>query len=152
MTDWVCFEASVEPLVRGRNTYAVLRLPPGAARILQAARAGRVGGEIAGQPVNLALSRAPQGDGLFPWAGQTLLDSLGAKPGVQPEVRPRPAPTDAVDTPEDVEVALRRSGQAEAWQRLTPGQQRGLLHQINTAKTGQTRTRRSATFLKGLTE
>ena len=152
MTDRVCFEAEAEPLVRGPATFTILRLPPEAARTLQAAGAQRVEGEIAGHPVNLALARAPEIDGVVLWAGQSLPDRLGANPGARLQVRLRPAPPDAVDTPEDVGTALRRAGQIGTWQRLTPGRKRGLIHQITTAKTEPTRAKRIAAIIEGLTE
>ncbi len=152
MSDWICFDAAVEPLVWGRATFTILRLPPEVAQVLQAAGARRVEGEIAEHPVNLALSRAPKVDGVFLWAGKSLLDRLGAKPGERMEVRLRPAPPDAMDTPEDVEAALGRARKSDAWQRLTPGKKRGALYQINTAKTGATRAKRIATMIEGLTE
>jgi len=152
MTDRVCFEAEAKPLVRGLATFTILRLPPEAARTLQAAGAQRVEGDIAGHPVNLALARAPEIDGAVLWAGQSLLDRLGAKPGARLQVRLRPAPPDAVDTPEDVETALIRAGKTGIWQRLTPGRKRGLIHQITPAKTEPTRAKRSAAIIEGLTE
>jgi hypothetical protein len=152
MTCWVCFEAAVEPLVRGRATFTILRLPPDVARSFTAVGASRVEGEIAEHPVNLALSRAPEVDGLFLWAGQSLLNRLGAKPGERLELRLRAAPPDAVDTPADLEAALRRAGKTDAWQRLSPGKKRGVLYQIDTAKTEATRARRIAAIIEGLTE
>ena len=152
MTDRVCFEAAAGPLVRGPATFTILRLPPDAARGLQAAGSQRVEGEIAGHPVNLALARAPEIDGVFLWAGQSLLDRLGAKPGARLQVRLRPAPPDAVDTPEDVGTALRRAGKTGIWQRLTPGRIRGLIHRIPPAKTEPTRANHSAAINEGLTE
>jgi hypothetical protein len=152
MSDRVRFEATVRPLVRGRAAFDILRRPPDLAPLLQAAGARHVEGRIAAQPVNLALSRAPQVDGLFLWAGQTLPDSQGEKPGVQPEIWLRPTPPDAVDTPGNVGAALCRSGPTGAWQRLTPGRRRGLIHRSNTAWTGPARVRRRAATHEGLTE
>jgi hypothetical protein len=151
MSDRVCFQAAVEPMVWGRAAFALLRLLPEVARVLQAALARRVEGEIAGHPVNLTLLRASEVDGVFLWAGNSLLDRLGAKPGERPEVRRRAAPPGAVDTPEGVEPALRRAGKTEAWQRLTPGKKRGPLCQIDTANTGATRIKRIAAMIEGLT-
>ena len=151
MSDRVCFQAAVEPLVWGRAAFALLRLLPEVARVLQAAGAKRVEGKIAEHPVNLTLSRAPEVDGVFLWAGKSLLDRLGAKPGERPEVRRRAAPPGAVDTPEGVEAALRRAGKTDAWQRLTPGKKRGALYQIDTARTGATRIKCLATMIEGLT-
>jgi hypothetical protein len=152
MTGRVCFEAVVEPLVRGRTTYSILRLPPEVAQVLQASGARRVEGEIAEHPVNLALSRTPEVDGVFLWAGKSLLDRLGAQPGERLEVRLRAAPPGAVDTPGDVAAALRRAGKTDAWQCLTPGKKRAALYHIDTAKTGATRAKRIAAMIEGLTE
>jgi len=151
MSDRVCFQAAVEPLVWGRAAFALLRLLPEGARVMQAAGTKRVEGKIAEHPGNLTLLRAPEVDGVFLWAGKSLLDRLGAKPGERPEVRRRAAPPGAVDTPEGVEAALRRAGKTDAWQRLTPGKKRGALCQIDTARTGATRIKCLATMIEGLT-
>jgi len=101
--------------------------------------------------VNLALSRAPVVEGVFLWAGKSLLDRVGIKPGEGVSVRLRPAPADLIDMPDDLIAALRASGQEERWESLTPGRRRGLLHQINTAKTAATRERRIAKVLAEMT-
>jgi uncharacterized protein YdeI (YjbR/CyaY-like superfamily) len=56
MNDWVTFEGAVETLEMGRSTYTIIRVPPAAAAVLEAAGARRVEGEI--DDVALALSRA----------------------------------------------------------------------------------------------
>jgi hypothetical protein len=144
---WLDFEGRVEPLEWGRATYTILRLPSEIATALAAQGAKRVEGEINDRPVNLALSRAPLVDGVFLWAGQSLLDRLEVEPGEPLEVRLRPAPSDEVDTPEDVALALRQGGAAEAWEALTPGKRRGLLHKIDTARTAPTRLKRIAALV-----
>jgi hypothetical protein len=150
MTGWQEFEGAVEPLVWGRATYTILRLPDDVAAALLAAGATRVEGEIAEHPVNLALSRAPDVPGLFLWAGQSLLDRTGIAPGERVEVRLRPAAPDAVDTPEDLAAALRRADRTAAWEALTPGKRRGLIYRIGTAKTAATRDKRIAEVIGGL--
>ena len=75
--------------------------------------AKRVEGEINEHWVNLALSRAPVVEGVFLWAGASLLERTGIVPGETLEVRLRPAPDDQVDTPEDVASALRAAGFAD---------------------------------------
>lgn len=142
ITGWVTFEGRVERLVWGRSTYTILRLPDAAVDELGPCR--RVEGEIAEHPVNLALSRAPVVEGVFLWAGQSLLDRIGIAPGEPVEVRLRPAPDDRVDLDPDIEAALRSAGVMERWDAMTPGKRRGLLYQVATAKTEKTRQARIA--------
>jgi Bacteriocin-protection, YdeI or OmpD-Associated/Domain of unknown function (DUF1905) len=146
MTDYATFEGTVEPMVWGTSTYTILRLPPDIVTALGPTK--RVEGEINDHPVNLALTRSPMMDGVFLWAGQSLLDRIGISPGDRLEVRLRPAADDRVDAPDDVTHALR--GVLDAWQTLTPGKQRGLLYQINTAKTPATRAKRIAKLVESL--
>ena len=150
MSDWVVFEATVEPVEWGRATYTLLRLPEDAAEALLAQGAKRVEGEIDDHPVNLALSRAPVVEGVFLWAGASLLDRLGISPGEVLEVRLRPAPDDQVDTPEDVAVALRAAEMTAVWETLTAGKRRGMLYQIGTAKTAPTRAKRIDAMIQSL--
>jgi hypothetical protein len=149
VTDWVAFEGVVEPLIWGRATYTILRVPDEAVVALGGAK--RVEGDINEHWVNLALSRAPVVEGVFLWAGQSLLDRLGIEPGEPVEVRLRPAPDDQVDTPEDVAAALRAAGVMEVWEGLTAGKRRGMLYQISTAKTAPTRAKRIDAMIQGLT-
>lgn len=153
MSDWLTFEGVVEPVLWGETTYTILRLPDEVAAALEAAGARRVEGEFAEHPVNLALTRAgPVGDFAFLWAGKSLLEATGLEPGEPFEVRLRPAPDDAVDTPDDVARALRAGGRTAAWEALTPGRRRGLLYKIATAKTQATRDKRIAALIADLTE
>lgn len=147
MTDWLEFEGRIEPVTWGRATYTLLRLPPDVATALEERGARRVEGEINEHPVNLALSRAPVVDGVFLWAGQSLLGRLGVEPGDPLEVRLRPASPDAVDTPDDLDAALRAAGLAEDWNRLTPGRRRGIIYRVESARTAATRQRRIAAAL-----
>jgi hypothetical protein len=148
MTDWVTFEGRVEPVTWGRATFTILRLPDAVLRDLGCCR--RVAGEIADHPVNLALSRAPVVEGVFLWAGQSLLDRIGIQPGEPVEVRLRPAPDDRVDLDPDVEAALQAADLTSTWEALTPGKRRGLLYQIGTAKTETTRQKRIAKLISDL--
>jgi hypothetical protein len=149
MTEYVVFEGRVEPMEWGRSTYTILRLPPEVVTAL--GKTKRVEGEINDHPVNLALTRAPVCPDVFLWAGQSLLDRVGIAPAEWIEVRLRPAPDDAVDVPDDVTHALRAGDASTAWEALTPGKQRGLLHTINTAKTAPTRNKRIAALITSLT-
>jgi Bacteriocin-protection, YdeI or OmpD-Associated/Domain of unknown function (DUF1905) len=149
MSDYVTFEGKVTPLDWGRATYTILRLPDDVVNALGKTR--RVEGEINDHPVNLALTRAPVCPDVFLWAGQSLLDRVGIVPGETIEVRLRPAPDDAVDVPDDVTVALRTADVTALWAAMTPGKQRGHLHQISTAKTATTRNKRIAALIATLT-
>jgi hypothetical protein len=149
MTGYLSFEGVVEPIVWGRSTYTILRLPPEVATPLNGAK--RVEGEINDHPINLAPARAPVIDGLFLWAGQSLLDRIGIMPGERVEVRLRPAPDDRVDLPEDIAVELRAAEVLSAWEALTPGKRRGLLYKIDTAKTAATRAKRITALIAELT-
>jgi Bacteriocin-protection, YdeI or OmpD-Associated len=147
VTAYLTFEGRVETVQWGRATYTILRLPPDVEVALTALRAKRVEGEMNDHPVNLALTRAPVVDGVFLWAGQSLLDRAGIIPGEQIEVRLRPVPGDLVDVPEDVTAALRQAGLTTRWDALTPGKRRGMLYQVETAKTSATRLKRIAALV-----
>jgi hypothetical protein len=144
VTDWLTFEGRIETLNWGRATYTILPLPREIAAALAAAGARRVEGEIAEHPVNLALTRAPVVDGVFLWTGRSLLDRIGIAPGAEVEVRLRPAPPDAVETPEDLVAALRAAGANDAWEALTPGRRRAYLYGLDGARAPATRARRAA--------
>jgi hypothetical protein len=150
LSEYVTFEGCVEPLRWGRATYTILRLPDDAANELLASGAKRVEGEIAEHPVNLALSRAPVVEGVFLWAGQSLLDRIGISTGEPVEVRLRAAATDLVDIPEDLLDQLHQADLITAWERLTPGKRRGLIYQLSTAKTSATRTKRIKALVDNL--
>jgi hypothetical protein len=150
VTDWIAFEGRVEPMVWGRSTYTILRLPPEVSAALTERGARRVEGEINDHSVNLALSRAPVVEGVFLWAGSALLDRIGIAPGEPLDIRLRPAPNDRVDLSDDVSVALRAAGVMAGWQALTPGRRRGLLYPIDSAKTAPTRDKRIAALVAGL--
>jgi Bacteriocin-protection, YdeI or OmpD-Associated len=148
VTGWVTFEGRVVPLSWGKASYTILPLPEEVVAALGPCR--RVEGEIADHPVNLAPSRAPVVDGVFLWAGQTLLDRIGIAPGERVEVRLRPAPDDRVDLDQDIEASLRAGDLTAAWEALTPGKRRGMLYQIATAKTDVTRQKRIAKLVAQL--
>lgn len=150
MTDFVAFEATVEPMVWGRATYTVFRVPEAVVSALGPTR--RVEGEIAEHPVNLALSRAPVFDGVFLWAGQSLLDRIGITSNEMVELRLRPAADDLVDLPDDIGHALIGHGVLTVWESLSPGKRRGMIYQVTSAKTDATRQKRIAKLLQGLIE
>ncbi len=150
MTDYISFEGRVVPMEWGDSTYTVLPLPEDITQTLQAAGAKRVEGEINDHPINLALTKAPVIEGTFLWAGKTLLADCGIEPGEWIEVRLRKADPNIVETPDDLLLALRQNNATDLWNTLTPGKQRGHLHQINTAKRAATRQARIAKLIDDL--
>ena len=144
------FEGRVEPMEWGKSVYTVLRLPPDITHVLEAEGAKRVEGEINDHPVNLALTKAPVFDGVFLWAGKSLLDEIGIAPGDALEVRLRKADPDIVEVDTDVLQAIRAAEATDNWNALTPGKRRGLLHTITTAKRAETRAKRIAEMIAEL--
>ena len=149
MTDWLAFEARIEPMEWGKNTFTIVRLPDD---VIEALPAGtkRIEGEFGDFPVNLALTKAPAVDGTFVYAGKTVLRDSGLQPGEVFDARIRPADPSQVDTPDDVAAALRAADRSADWAALTPGKQRGLLHLVNTAKRAETRAKRIAKLISEL--
>jgi hypothetical protein len=144
VSGWLSFEARIETMAWGRATYTILRLPADVAAALEAAGARRVEGEIAEHPVNLALTRSPAVEGVILWAERSLLDRIAVEPGSEVEARLRPAPADAVETPQDLAAALRAAGATAAWEALSPGGRRRRLYAIDSARTPATRAKRVA--------
>jgi hypothetical protein len=147
MNDYVEFTGRVETLEWGKSTYTIIRLPDDVGDRLAALGARRVEGEINEFPVNLAPTRSPAIRETFLWAGKSLLARIGIEPGDEVDVRLRKAPDDEVDTPDDLAIALREAGATHLWDALTPGKRRGLLYQIDTAKTQGTRDKRIAKLI-----
>jgi len=150
MSAYLSFEGRVEPMEWGKSVYTVLRVPPEIAETLAAEGAKRVEGEINEHPVNLALTKAPVIDGVFLWAGKTLLDEIGIEPGEVLDVRLRKADDTVVDVDDDILLALRQAAATDRWNALTPGKRRGLLHGIATAKRAETRAKRIAKMIADL--
>ncbi|MEL6618175.1 MAG: YdeI/OmpD-associated family protein [Pseudomonadota bacterium] len=149
MTDWIAFDARIEPMEWGKRTYTVVRLPDTVVNALPTGTK-RVEAEFGSFPVNLALTRAPVIEGVFVYAGKQFLRESGIEPGEGFEARIRPADPNHVDMPEDVAAALRVAGLSAQWAALTPGQQRGKLHLVNSAKRADTRTKRITELISTL--
>ncbi len=142
MADWIAFEGQIEPLEWGRSVYTILRLPSEVANTLTDLGAKRVEGEINDVPVNLGLAKSPEVDGLFLWTGKSLMQKLDVTPGEVLDIRLRPADPNVVEVAPDIEAALLRGAVLSEWDALTPGKQRGHLHQIESAKRPETRQKR----------
>jgi len=110
----------------------------------------RVEGEIADHPVNLGLAKADVVEGTFLWTGKDLLKRIGIEPGEPGEVSLSPAPADQVEMPSTRTNALRGAGLLEAWEKMSPGKRRGLVHQVTSAKRPETQYKRIKAILDGL--
>ena len=148
MSDYITFEGKIVPMEWGESVYSVLPLPSAVVDALKGAK--RVEGEFNDHPVNLAITKAPVMDGPFLWAGKSLLDRIGLTPGELFEARLRAADPNQVDTPKDVENALRSAGVTEQWEALSAGKKRGALHQVETAKRAETRSKRIKALISSL--
>lgn len=141
----------------GRNRqiyYTVLFIPPELKAALPFATYPRlrVEGEIADLPVEGAWM--PAGDGRhYSIVAARVLRAVNGKVGTVLGMRFRIADQNAVDVPPELAAALMEDAQAYAlWEALTPGRRRGLTHRIHSAKSADTRKRRTAdviALLKG---
>lgn len=150
MSDWIDFEARIEPMQWGETTYTVLPLPDDVADALARCKARRVDVELNDHPYNLAVTKSPALSSPFLYTGKRILKEIGAAPGEVLEIRLRPADENDVDIPSDVLKALKSGQKSAVWGALTPGKQRGLLHPITTAKRPETRASRIATLVASL--
>jgi len=147
--DWQTFDGVIEPMEWDKNTYTVLRIPDAVMATLPAGTR-RVEGEFGDFPINLALTKSPAIDGTFVYTGKSFLAESGLEVGVPFEARIRFVDPDLVEMPEGVAAALRAAGRIADWNKLTPGDQRGRLHTVNTAKRADTRARRITTLISKL--
>ncbi len=144
------FDALVEPLHWGRNRYTIVRLP--AALVAQARAQGthRLRGDIEGNPVNLAVTKAPVIEDAFVYVGAALLRRIGVDVGQPVGCRFAPADPDEVDLPEDVEEALAGAGLLGVWEQLRPAARRRRLMPVDGVVTPAARARRIHELLDGL--
>ena len=136
----------------GKSTYTVLPIPGEIAAALKKMGAKRVEIELNDCPFNMALTKSPAISGTFIYAGKTILHLARISPGEEIDVRLRKADSNLVEVPNDVMAAMRAAALSDTWSALTPGKQRGLLHNINTAKRPETRAKRIAQLIKLLRE
>lgn len=137
---WVELEAPLEPLVWGRSTYVVIRLPAVLDETCRAAATRRVEGWVDEVEVNLGLNRADVVTGAFVYAGRPLQRRLRAAAGDVVSLRLRPADPDLVPVPDDVRRALADAGRLAAFEQRRPAERRRLLAGIEAAATRRART------------
>lgn len=150
MNEWLSFVGRVEPMEWGNSTFTILTLPEEIVLELARRNTRRVEIELNDHPFNMALTKAPAVSGAFVYTGKSILQEVGISPGDEIEVRLRKADPNMVDVPSDVLLAIHSANLAGAWASLTPGKQRGMLHQITSAKKQETRVRRIEQLLASL--
>ena len=152
MTQSVTFEGQIEALQWGDKVYTVLRLPSWVMDALGQPK--RVAGDLNNYPINLAPARAPESviADPFLWTGKDLLKAADIAPGDVFDVSLQAEDPNFVDLPSDVVAAVRMADAQAAWNGLTSGRKRGLLHPITTAKRPQTRPLTRAARIEKLIE
>ena len=122
MVRTVRFDAVIEPMTWGRNTYTVIYVPP------------ELVDEAARWPVGASLQRR-----------------LQVKPGDVVACEFAPADPDRVPLPDDVAGALDTAGCMPAWERIRPSERRQLLAPIENAARAHTRRHRIEQLVRSLT-
>ena len=149
-SSWFEFDALVEVLPWGRNTYVIIRLDQALALSAKAAGTRRVEGTIDDVPVNVGVNRADVLPDAFMYAGPALQRRIGARPGDLVSCRLRPADPDDVPLADDVQRALADAGRLEVFQSKTAPARRRLLQPIEDAVRPQTRQQRISALVRSL--
>lgn len=148
--EWLEFDAPVEPLVWGRNTYTIIRADELLADAAKAAGTRRVAGWIDEVEVNAGLNRADVIEEPFLYCGPSLQRRLGVRAGDAVGLRLRPADPDLVPVPDDVRQALEDAGALAAFTARRPAERRRLLVPIEDAAREATREKRILELVRGL--
>lgn len=133
--------------------YRVLFLPPELEQALFGegapvkAHGGRlrIEGELEDVPVSLAWQPSKSAGGHYVMVSPALCKQLELRIGSEATLRFNVVDASKVVLPEDLEAALRASAKhRKLWHALTPGQQRGQVALLSSAKTAPTRQKRLA--------
>lgn len=149
----LAFEARLTPTGPGFMPMSVLIVPEEIVEALGGKQTKRVLCTLNGRPLRRALQYMRTGE-RFLLVSKTLRRELrlGAEDLVQVTLAPDPAP-EQVDLPEELVEGLAAWPEAEAaFNRLTPGRQRNLVHYIDTAKRSETRAERVVKLLHQLAD
>lgn len=139
---WVEWDAPLELLAWGRNTYTVVYLDDLLEDAVTAAATRRVEGTLDDLHVNLGVNRADVAPRPFFYVGVTLQRRLHVRPADTVTCRLRPADPDDVLVPEDVIEVLTATGRWDAFCRRCPSERRRLLQPIQDTTVEATRRRR----------
>jgi len=147
------FRGKLEELVWGRMRYWVIFLP---ARLESRApfsekKKLRMRGTVDGQPVALAW-QLHEGRH-YVMFGKAAAKKLGIALGATVGMTFTLVSDDDVEVPEELRLALAQEPEWRAlWKKLTPGQQRGLAHMVNSAKRPETRAARAIDVMRRVEE
>ncbi len=125
-------------------------IPANIAQALAHVPRGRVVGSVNGIAYRLAIHRFKETGTPYLMLGLPLLRAAKAKldDTVRITIQPDPEPDD-IDMPEELVVALAQDAVAEKkFTALTPGIQRSLAYYVRSAKTEDTRIKRSLEMLR----
>lgn len=152
MSDRVRFDAVVEPLVWGKNTYAIIRVPTELVDAAARWPTRRIDGAIDGLSLNLGLNKADPDvlTGTFVYVGASLQRRLGVTPGDLVSCDFAPADPDVVPLPADVAEALENAECMSVWERKRAAERRQLLVPIDSAVRETTRAARIARLVRTL--
>ena len=148
------FQAPIELLDFGRMAYSVIYVPEELKGKLPKVKGGRlrIQGSIEDEAFHGAIQPAGGGE-LYIHLSKQKLKRIGREVGSQVTVAFDVADHDAVDVPEELELALERRHKAKAaWEALTPGKRRGLAYRVAIAKRPATRARRIEEPLEDLVD
>lgn len=146
----VDFDAPLELLVWGRNTYTVLYLDELLEDAVSRAATRRVEGTLDDVEVNLGVNRADVAPRPFCYVGAALQRRLDARAGDVVTCRLRPADPDHVPLPDDVRTALEEAGVLDAFLRRRPADRRRALQPVDDAARESTRRARIAALVRSL--
>lgn len=148
--DWFEWEATLELLPWGRNTYTILTLEPSLVAAAQKVGTRRLEGTLNDEEINVGLNRADVIPDAFAYVGAGLQRTLGTRAGDAVHCRLRPADPAAVLIPDDVEQALAESGCTDSFAAKPAAEQRRLLQPIGAARSAATRQQRIEALLMSL--
>lgn len=143
----VQFDASVEPLVWGRNTYTIIKVPDRLAARAREQATRRVGGDIEGCAVNLGLNRADVISETFVYLGDGLRTRLAVHRGDVVRCQLAPADPHLVPLPDDVRDALDAACRLRTFEDLPASERRRALGDVERAIRAETRARRVAALV-----
>lgn len=147
------FEAEIEYHDFGRMGYRVIYLPEHIREQMPFDRYPRlrVDAEVNEYPVDGAF--VPGQGKYYLLLSKRFLKQAELTLGDTARVTFRIADQEAVEVPDELEIALRGDRSAKAvWDKLTPGKRRGLAYRVSSARTAVTRKKRVVEVLSTLLE